>query len=185
VERILRQHERFAEWHRYLTYGVSPAGMLGCALTCGMFVRAYRTEPWPHAAVQAKVTEADLVIVPEVLVAHALRVSIPHPDKPGTFTNTSINVDVPGIVERMLERTRYAQNVSVGTFADVVTEPCASCTGPTVVAAVDEYEDDSNGCRFLIGKLCEACATVDEVASFYETTSIDEQYGFTHGIYRK
>ena len=150
-----------------------------------MFVRKCRSEPSRHAGNKAKLVEADLVIVPEVLVAHQLRVKIPHPDKPGTFTNTSMMVDVPGIVERMLEHCGYPQNVTVGTLADVLSVPCTACTGPSIVAALDEYLDDSNGSEFLIGILCQACATVNEVASFYETASPNDQYGFTHGIYRK
>jgi len=185
TQRVLKVHERFSTWHQFLTNGITPAGFLGSAETCGLFVRKCRVEPAQHPGSKSKIVEVDLVIVPQVLVAHRLRVKIPHPEKPGTFTNTSMEVDVPGIVERMLEHTGYAQNVSVGTFADVLHGACDSCNGQTVTVALDEYLDEDNGTEFVVGVLCEACASVNEGASFSETAQPNDQYGFTRGIYRK
>lgn len=185
TQRVLRQHERFMEWHAFLSNGITPTGFLGAYETCGLFVRKCRSEPARHAGDKAKLVEVDLVIVPEVLVGHRLRVTVPHPEKPNVVTNTSKHVDVPGIVERMLEHSGHAQNVAVGSFAEVMSVTCTSCDGPAIVAALDEYLDESTGSEFTVGLLCEACATVNEVASFSEAAAENDQYGLTRGIYRR
>lgn len=172
---------------KYLANGETMGGFFGCSPTYAMFVRQYTGELVGVAGrSRVDLLEADMVIVPEMLVEHVLRVDIPDPADPNRSTNTPAKVDVPGIVERMLKHTRHAKNVSIGTFADVLCEACSMCGKQVPVAAFDEYLDDDNGREFTIKRICGACSQVDLIAYYPgKFTTRDPQYCLTDDIYRK
>ena len=168
VERLksLRERElQFKRWCTYLVNGETMAGMFGCSPTHAMFVRQYHTKPVKHAG-RAELVDVDLVIIPDVLVEHVLRVDIPDPTRPGVSTNTPEKVSVLGIVKRMQKHSRGAKNVSIGTFVNVMYEPCATCGKQALIVAVDEYVDDDYGYEFTVNRLCGTCKLGEKIACF-------------------
>ncbi len=186
LESSLEQHKLFQELCGYLVGGETMAGYFGCSPTYGMFVRKYRADlkkdvTWRYV----DLIEVDLVIIPDLLVEHVLRVNIPNPTSPGVSTNSPEKVGVSDIVKRMQKHTGNAKNVSIGTFADVMCEECTKCRGQALVVAIDKYLDDDNGREFTVNRFCENCALVEPVAFYsgkYEQNA--PQYRFTDGIYR-
>ncbi|MBI4457556.1 hypothetical protein HY633_01170 [Candidatus Uhrbacteria bacterium] len=182
LELEAERHERFKAWHRLLMQGESTAGFFSASYA--MYVRRYRAESAKKNGLKATLLDVDLVIVPDALTPHDLRVDVPHADGAG-MTNTSREVDVSGIVDRMLAYTRHAKNVSVGTLDDVLREPCRTCGEAALVAASDAYLDEDNGREFIIGRLCAKCPSVEEFAVFSEYAARHPQFGRTYGIYRR
>ncbi len=190
LEEQLKRYLRFEQCHRYLTNGETPDGFFGFSGTRAMFVRQYQARPPKHEEYQQvpRLTEVDLIIIPEVLVPHKVRVSIPT-STPGVFTEISTEVAVPGITERMIKHSGNAKNVSVGTFAEVGREQCPTCKNQVLLVGIDELIDIENGdYNFTVNRFCDVCLNVKAVAAFSETCrdpySSTRYYDSTRGIYQ-
>lgn len=126
LKSTLEQRERVQQLCKYLINGETGGGFFSSP-TYAFFVRQYRAEPSKFAGYTDQLVEVDLVIIPDLLEKHVLRVDIPDPTRPGTTINIPVEVDVAGIVERTQKHARNAKNVSVGTYKDVLSEACNGC----------------------------------------------------------
>lgn len=186
--RLLKQaeerYDRFALWLRRLVEGESAGGFMGGAASYTLFVSLYRLGPPWHAGGQDRLIEADLVIVPEVLISHKVLEFVPKPGEPNVQTSNWAVRDAAAIAERMM-RHFAAENVTLGTFDDILREPCDVCGQMALVVGMDEFIDDDNGHVFIVGRLCETCQQVHEIGEYYETESRDPQYCRTDGLYKR
>lgn len=176
--------KEFTAWRKMLINGETMAGAFGCSPNYAFFVTRYRLVTPAKKGRVGDIEEVDLIIVPDLLEAHDLRINIPHEDNPKISTNTCSEVDVAGIVARMMQRVGSATNVSLATMDDALTEECRACLETALILGLDEYLDDDNGRRFSIGRLCPSCKRVDVIGSFVDFKDND-QYGRTDAIYRK
>lgn len=184
LKRSLKCRQQFKEWCEYLTNGETMGGFLGGTPTYAMFVRQYSVKPCRKGD-SVKLVSVDLIIISEVLAEHKLRVDTLSSKTPGVLTNSAEMVAVPEIVRRMQAHTKNAKNVSLGTFADVMREPCAKCGEQAMVVALEKYIDEDNGRDFSVDRLCDVCSLVDNIASYDgETRGGDPQYRYVDGIYR-
>ena len=181
LSRLEKSLEVVLDWHQYLINGETTGGTFGCCPTFAYFVRRYSVGEKQRNNL-FRLIDTDLIIIPDVLVAHALRVEKPSADRPGVRINTSETVSVPDIVARMLAHAHSASNVTVGTFDQVLIEPCSACKSPSLVAGLDAYFDDDNGSEFFIARLCESCDKIGLVASFADYSG--GQYGKPSSLYR-
>lgn len=182
VEKKLSGFKTFDRWYEYLTNGETMGGLLGICGTFGFFVRSYASKKEQDGRPD-RLTSVDLLILPEVLEAHTLRVDVPNPKRPGTLTNTSAMVGVPDIVKRMVAHGRSATNVSPGSFEDVLNVPCDHCQKPALVAAIDEYLDQDNGQLFQVACLCVICHRTKILAEYAHYKPCD-QFGYTQSVYQ-
>jgi hypothetical protein len=152
-----------------------------------MFVRSYRADVPKRGSEIGDLQNVDLVIVPEIIVGHELGITVPNPDKPGSVSYTHGHVEPEEIVKRMIAHGKGATNLVVGSFADVLKEPCGRCGKASPVAAGDLYMDDDNGYRFIVARLCGNCLLAAEIAwhAASDANSRNWQYQVTDAMYRK
>lgn len=175
AESSIRGFQRFQGVCQYLVNGVTPAGFFGLSPNYGMFVSRYQAEPY---AAGMRLVEVDLVIIPDVLVAHKVALL-----ENGSHDYRTLSV--PEIIQQMNNYTHNAQNVLIGSFANVLYETCVECSEEAVVVAVDQYIDEGNGREFTAYRLCEHCMQVGTIATYTDMPKNDwEQYRLTDGIYR-
>lgn len=171
IEKLLNSHRKFARRCQELINGETSTGFLGMTSDYAMFVSQYSVEPPNKERNWHRLNEANLVIIPEVLEPHLLRVNIPT-SKPGVSTNTSRTVNVTGIVTRMLKHCENATNVVVGTFADVKREPCNNCGKEALVVGFELYDDEDERDSFIVSQLCEHCSSISDIAAAYCSSHI-------------
>lgn len=184
TEALLKRQMLVQQLCHYLVNGETRSASFGGCPTYAMFVRQYKVGPSKFHD-RMELVEVDMVIVPDLLIEHELKVYIPSVKDPRMSTDALVSLDIPGIVQRMLKHARYAKNVSVCAFEAVLCEACAKCGGQAPVAAFDEYLDDDNGREFSIKRICGSCSQVDDIAYYSgRYAESDRQYCITDGIYR-
>jgi hypothetical protein len=125
------------------------------------FVRRYETGPGDEIA------SLDCVVVPEAVEGGFRHRPKPHDDPAkaasGAVTMTPTPVTGREIAEEAA--AHYAGNVLVGTYEDVLVEPCRTCGGPSPVIC-EHYFDLSNEHQWImLQRLCIRCPLLVKIAS--------------------
>lgn len=120
-------------------------------------------------------TELECVIVPDAVGNGLRHRPKPHDDPTeaasGTVTMTPTSLTGRDIGEAVV--SRYAKDVRLGTYDDVLSEPCATCAKPAVIAC-QHYVDTGNEHQWItLHRLCVNCPRLEELAAigcgYYET----------------
>ncbi len=171
--RVLREEAKLTEKRcRAIDAATGTADALSRLDTGGGF-GSYTFERWFFVSSYAHdggerptLTSFEGLIVPEAVQdqnRHRPKAQTPEQAAEGVVTMTSVPVSGREIASEAA--AQYASGVRLGTFADVLREPCAAC-GALAIVFCEHYFDTSNEFQSLfVRRLCLRCPHVQDVAS--------------------
>lgn len=138
------------------------------------FVAAYAHDAEPRPTL----TRLECVVVPDAIDDQFRHRPVPHrePAKAAQGVVTMTPTHASGEEIAREAAARYASGLRVGTYEDVLTEPCRACGASSAVCCTHTFDMSNEHQYVLVFRLCVRCPRVEEVASancdYYESPPV-------------